>query len=505
MLKLPSWRKKFFGSIEAQLQLATGGVLLLGFSIASVATLMITRHNLVHDLEVDTSRINRLITKEAKAAILLPAMKRNRRLHQARERQTNWKHTVWLELADGTDLLPSHSEGSVPPEVIWPLVGHNTPSSTNIAHETQLIDGTTVLSLRQNTSIPGLKVGVAQNITAFSRAINQQVFLLSITWGGAVLLSLQVTALLVKRIVKPLNQLQAAAAQVNSETLPQSQIILQDSPREVVELAAAYNGLMDRLAQAWGQQQQFVGSVSHELRTPLTIISGYLQRTLRRDDGLTATQRHDLAIAADETDRMKRLLADLLTLSSSDCCRMELVRKWFYPMPLLHDVVEQSGQTLERPISFQDNSASEYSRRQILACPDQLKQVLLNLIENACKYSPKGSAINVFLHNDAAGSTISVKDHGDGILPEDLPHIFDRFYRGSNGNRKAGSGLGLSVVQLLVEAMGASIRVESTPGEGSCFYLHWPVEQAPPSPPNTPFNQHQQGLPTAHAPTVAVG
>jgi signal transduction histidine kinase len=221
--------------------------------------------------------------------------------------------------------------------------------------------------------------------------------------------------------------------------------------------------------------------VSHELRTPLTIISGYLQRTLRRDDGLTATQRHDLAIAADETDRMKRLLADLLTLSRSDCCRMELVRKWFYPMPLLHDVVEQSGQTLERPISFQDNSASEYRRRQILACPDQLKQVLLNLIENACKYSPKGSAIEVCLLNDAAGSTISVKDHGDGILPEDLPHIFDRFYRGSNGNRKAGSGLGLSVVQLLVEAMGASIRVESTAGEGSCFYLHWPLEPAAPN------------------------
>jgi two-component system sensor histidine kinase MprB len=170
---------------------------------------------------------------------------------------------------------------------------------------------------------------------------------------------------------------------------------------------------------------------------------------------------------------------------------------------LLHDVVEQSGQTLERPISFQDNSASEYSRRQILACPDQLKQVLLNLIENACKYSPNGSAIEVCLLNDAAGSTISVKDHGDGILPEDLPHIFDRFYRGSNGNRKAGSGLGLSVVQLLVEAMGASIRVESTAGEGSCFYLHWPLEPAAPNRQTSQFKRPQLEPPAAHSPSVA--
>jgi hypothetical protein len=111
--------------------------------------------------------------------------------------------------------------------------------------------------------------------------------------------------------------------------------------------------------------------------------------------------------------------------------------------------------------------------RQILACPDQLKQVLLNLIENADKYSPKDSPIEVGLLHTLAGSTIQVKDHGDGILPDELPHIFERFYRGSSSHRQAGSGLGLSVVQLLVEAMGAAIQVESSPGQGSCFSLHW--------------------------------
>ena len=471
-----NWRRHLLGSIERQLKLATGVVLLLGFSIASLGTLLVTRHNLVHDLEVDASSINRSITGEARASIALPTLERNRRLLQARERQTNWKHTVWLELADGTDLLPSHSEGSVPPEVIWELLDRQSPSANAMARETQLTDGTTVLSLRQNTPIPGLTVGVAQNITAFSRAINQQVFLLTITWGGALLLSLQVTSLLVKRIVKPLRQLGAAAADVNSETLPQSQILLKDPPREVAELANAYNALMVRLAYAWRQQQDFVGSVSHELRTPLTIISGYLQRTLRRDDNLNPTQRHDLGIAADETDRMKRLLGDLLTLSRSDCSRLELVRQRIDPLPLLQDLVDQSSHTLSRPIALEHHGPKGDGQRQILACPDQLKQVLLNLIENADKYSPKDAPIEVDLLHTLTGSTIKVRDHGDGILPEELNHIFERFYRGSNSHRQAGSGLGLSVVQLLVEAMGASIQVESSPGQGSCFSLYWPAD-----------------------------
>jgi len=473
MKQRSSWRQHLFGSIEGQLKLATGLVLLLGFSIASLGTLWVTRQNLVHDLEADSASINRSITGEAKALIALPTMERNRRLLQARERQTNWKHTVWLELADGTDLLPSHSEGSVPPEVIWELVGRHNPSATTVARETQMHDGTTVLSLRQTTPIPGLKIGVAQNITAFSRAINQQVFLLAVTWGGALLLSLQITSLLVKRIVKPLRQLGAAAADVNSETLPQSQILLNDPPLEVAELATAYNALMVRLAHAWRQQQEFVGSVSHELRTPLTIISGYLQRTLRRDGSLTATQRNDLGIAADETDRMKRLLGDLLTLSRSDCSRLELVRQRIDPLPLLQELVDQSSQTLSRPIALENHWPRAHGHRQILACPDQLKQVLLNLIENADKYSPKDSPIEVGLLHTLSGSTIQVKDHGDGILPDELPHIFERFYRGSSSHRQAGSGLGLSVVQLLVEAMGAAIQVESNPGQGSCFSLHW--------------------------------
>ena len=469
-----SWRQPFLGSIQGQLQLATGAMLLFVFSIASLGTLWITRQNLIRDLKADTSSINKSISDEAKNIISLPTLERNRRLLRERERQTNWKHTVWLELADGTHLLPSNSEGSVPPEVIWQLIGRNNPKANNLPQQTEQLDGTTVLSLRQDSIITGLKIGVAQNITAYSRAINQQVFLLAVTWAGALLVSLQFTSLLVKRIVKPLRQLEDAAAKVNSETLPQSQILLQNPPREVAELASAYNALIARLAQAWGQQQQFVSSVSHELRTPLTIISGYLQRTLRRSNNLTTNERKDLTIAADETDRMIRLLGDLLTLSRSDCSHLEVERQRFDPLPLMEDIASRCRRTLIRPITVEDRSLHNHQTRQIFACPDQLKQVLLNLIENADKYSPQNRPIELGFIEHTNGTVISIKDHGVGISSDELPRIFERFYRGSNSHRQEGSGLGLSVVQLLADAMGARIEVNSTLGEGSCFSLHWP-------------------------------
>jgi hypothetical protein len=473
---LASWRQHLLGSIEGQLQLATGSVLLLGFSIASLGTLTITHQNLVRDLEADATTIKHVITSEASAAVELPTLERNRRLLQARERQTNWKHTVWIELSDGTDLLPSHSEGSVPPDLIWQLLRDNSYQDSENIRETQLSDGTTILSLSQETTLPGLRIGVAQNITAYSRAINHQVSLLAVTWGGAMLLSLQAISLLVKKIVKPLKQLSMAAANVNSETLPQGQILLDKPPLEVADLATSYNELMGRLSQAWNQQQSFVSSVSHELRTPLTIISGYLERTLRRSKSLLPNERQDLAIAADEANRIKRLLTDLLILSRSDCSQLDLVLQLVNPLELLQDVVDQSSQSLGRAVNLAIKFSKELNQKELWTSADQLKQVLLNLIENANKYSPNNSPIEVEVTSSKNECIIRVKDYGYGIPPDELDRIFERFYRGSNSNRREGSGLGLSVVKLLVDAMGGSIQVESKPGKGSCFSLYLPLK-----------------------------
>jgi len=472
-MKLRSdWRITLPSSIEGQLQLATGVVVATGFTIASIATLWISNQNLLRQLQEQSASVNRAISKEAKPSLELPILERDRKLLQAREEQTNWQHTVWLEFDDGSHLLPSRSEGSVPPDVIWQLAGRSHPEGVGKPIYTHLSDGTTILSMVSQSEIPGLQIGVAQNITAFTSAINHQYLLLALTWGGALLLSLQLTTSLVRRIVRPLRQLSQAAGNVNSDTLPQGQIVIQDSPSEVTELAAAYNGLINRLTQAWQQQQTFVSSVSHELRTPLTIVSGYLQRTLRRSKTLQADDRNNLIIAEQEAQRMTRLLGNLLSLSRNDCHQLSLTLEVIDPLPLLEEVVALSRHTLSRPIVFDQESLRTERSNKILASPDQLKQVIINLIENADKYSAADQPVEINFKADGDEFVIAVCDHGDGIAPADLPHIFERFYRGTTSRRSSGSGLGLSIVQLFIEAMGGQIKVSSTPGQGSCFALH---------------------------------
>ena len=244
------WKKLLPSSIEGQLQLATGLVVAAGFTVASLATLWVSNQNLRKELHKQSQLVNQGISKEAKAVVELPVLERDRKLLQAREQQTNWQHTVWLELDDGSHLLPSRSEGSVPPDVIWQLASRGNRNQQSKPTYTHLSDGTTILSMVSESEIPGLQIGVAQNITAFTTAIHHQYLLLALTWGGALLLSLQLTTRLVRRIVRPLRQLSKAAATVNLDNLPQSHIAIQYSPSEVTELDAAYNKLIHRLTEA---------------------------------------------------------------------------------------------------------------------------------------------------------------------------------------------------------------------------------------------------------------
>lgn len=473
MTRRSAWSKLLPLSIEGQLQLATSLVVITGFTVASGATLWISNQNLLRQLQNQSQNVNKAISKEAKAAVELPTLERDRKLIQAREAQTNWQHTVWLELNDGSHLLPSRSEGSVPPDVIWQLAGSSNRTGQLKPTYTHLNDGTTILSIVTESELPGIQIGVAQNITAFTSAINHQYLLLAFTWGGALILSLLLTTILVRRIVRPLRQLSYAASTVTSETLPQGQILIQRSPSEVNELAAAYNDLIIRLTEAWAQQQSFVSSVSHELRTPLTIVSGYLQRTLRRSKALQTEDRENLTIIEQEVRRITRLLGNLLSLSRSDCHQLMLPLEPIDPLPLLQDVVTISSHTLGRKVVFTNKLlAFEDQSLRVQASSDPLKQVIINLVENAEKYSEIGQPIEVCLDATNNEVVISVIDQGGGISNEDLPHIFERFYRGKNKTTHSGSGLGLSIVKLFIETMGGHIEVSSTLGKGSCFAVH---------------------------------
>ena len=468
------WHRRFIRSMQQQLQLASSGVMILGFAVAAGSTLWIGNFNLQRELARDAKQVKEALNRRGEELMLLPVAERNRLLSQLRRNNTNWKQTVWIELDDGTKLLPSQAEGSVPADLVWRLVSTNQPGSLNRIVHSSLPDGVSVVSMVEPTGIPGIRLGIAQNITAYTRALGQHLTLLVISWGITLLLSLRLIGVLVSRIVKPLRQLSRSAATLKSDSLPSGSITVGNAPEEVAELSESYNSLLDRLSEAWQQQRLFVSAVSHELRTPLTIISGYLNRTLRRGTNLNEQQHKAISVAGEECTRLIHLLNDLLDLSRSDSGQLQMTRESFDPRPVVLEAIEQATNTLEHPISFHTDVKPD-DDLVMEACPERLKQVLLNLIENAHKYSAADAPIGIELSSEDISCCLAITDNGDGIAVGDLPHIFERFYRGKHSKRSGGSGLGLAVVKLLVEAMGGEISVQSSVGEGSCFTLRFPL------------------------------
>ena len=228
---------------------------------------------------------------------------------------------------------------------------------------------------------------------------------------------------------------------------------------------------LSRLSAAWEQQRQFVSNVSHELRTPLTLVDGYLQSLLRRGVNLTEAQREALEVASDEAKRTIRLLQDLLNLARADSGHLYFHFESFVVNDLVAEVVGMAEQFSNRTIAIEGTLPI-----QVRADRDSLKQVLINLIDNAMKYSEPNTLICVRLEQTATQAIIQVSDRGFGINLQQQNRIFERFYRVDEARSRlsGGSGLGLAIVKTLVEGMGGSVTVRSRPGEGSIFTVTLP-------------------------------
>jgi signal transduction histidine kinase len=238
-------------------------------------------------------------------------------------------------------------------------------------------------------------------------------------------------------------------------------------------LAKTCNMMLDRLSESWEQQRQFMGNVSHELRTPLSLVSGYLQSTLRRGSNLTEPQRDALSIAASEADRTVRLLQDLLDLARADRGYLPFQVESVELNDLLSEVANMTRQYTQREIVWQDCCHPI----KVKADRDRLQQVLINLIDNAVKYSKPGQPVTLDLEWSDRDAQIRVCDRGVGIPLQHQSRIFERFYRCEEDRCRTtgGSGLGLAIVKTLVEEMGGRVSVRSTLGEGSTFSVLLPL------------------------------
>ncbi len=241
---------------------------------------------------------------------------------------------------------------------------------------------------------------------------------------------------------------------------------------ELGELTETINDMLGRLDEAFNAQQRLVADVSHELRTPLTTIQGNLD-LLRRGAADDPTMRGEaLAAIEDQTSRMRRLVADLLLLAQADA-GLKLHRQPVELDTLLLDIYRQA-QVMARNTGVTVRLGAE-DQAIVEGDADRLRQLLLNLTDNAIKYTPAGGEVTLTLHRDDGWVAVSVEDTGVGIAAEDLPHIFERFYRADRSRtRPGGSGLGLSIAHWIAQAHGGELTVASEPGRGSTFTLHLP-------------------------------
>lgn len=245
---------------------------------------------------------------------------------------------------------------------------------------------------------------------------------------------------------------------------------------EVGRLTATINDMLGRLEESFDAQQRLVADISHELRTPLTTIQGNVDLMRRGAADDPAMRGEALAAIGNETARMRRLVNDLLLLAQADA-GLQLQLQPVEVDTLLLDVYRQ-GQVISQGTGVRVRLGAE-DQAVVLGDADRLRQLLLNLVDNAIKYTPSGGDVTLTLKRQAGWVQIGVADTGCGIPPEDRPHIFDRFYRADRSRtRPGGAGLGLSIAKWVAEAHGGELEVESEVGQGTVFTLYLPEPHA---------------------------
>ncbi len=317
-------------------------------------------------------------------------------------------------------------------------------------------------------------VQVARVLTPTAEVLQQLSNNLMLLFAIALALAAGVGYWLTGVALQPINEATATALAITrTGNLKRRVPIHKQRSDEIGALINTFNEMLDRLEELFEKQRRFTGDISHELRSPLTTILGNLS-LLRRAKNLPADEQKEMLDEMySEAERMHRLISDLLLLSQADS-GLAINRAPVELDTLLLEAYRmarrRAGDKLKIQLLHEDQAV-------VMGDADRLRQVLDNLINNAIRYTPAGGRIELSLHCTGDEAAITVADTGQGIAPEDLAHIFDRFYRADKARTRAagGTGLGLSIVKWIVDAHHGRIEVESAPGKGSTFRITLPV------------------------------
>jgi two-component system, OmpR family, sensor kinase len=313
----------------------------------------------------------------------------------------------------------------------------------------------------------------ARRLTEYDRSLGLLSRILIIAGILTTLAAFGIGWVLAGAALRPIQRITQTAQDIGNESDFSRRVSYHGPKDEVDELAMTFNSMLARLQEAYQRisyalklQRDFVADVSHELRTPLTTVRGNLA-LLRHDPPLPAGEQSDiLSDIEGESERLIRLVNDLLVLARADAGQ-NLAKEVIAIRPVVQEACKQAQLFDERREIIEQ--VADFN---VLGDRDAIKQILLIVLENALKYSHQA----VLVSTEASDSEvqISVHDHGSGIDPKTLEHIFERFYRGEVDSNIPGFGLGLPIAQSLVNAQGGSIQVESQPGSGTTVWLSLP-------------------------------
>ncbi|HEX9921908.1 MAG TPA: ATP-binding protein [Anaerolineae bacterium] len=299
----------------------------------------------------------------------------------------------------------------------------------------------------------------------FLGAVNRSVLWAGLAAGGVALV---LGSVLFFQIVRPLRSLSTAAQGIAQGDLSRrAHVGAQD---EVGRVALTFNHMVESLQRYAAERQNMIADIAHELRTPLSVIQSNLEAMV---DGVLPASPEELTSLHQETLLLNRLISDLRTLSLAEAGQLRLEKQPVDPGALVRQVGERLRlRAEEKNISLEIQAAADLP--EIQADPERLTQVITNLVDNALRYTPAGTRVTVAAQPAPGGIELLVSDTGPGIPPEELPHVFDRFWRVEKSRNRAtgGSGLGLAIVKQLIEAHGGQVQVKSEVSVGTQFRIY---------------------------------
>ena len=286
--------------------------------------------------------------------------------------------------------------------------------------------------------------------------------------------------LLVRRMLRPLEQLAHSASRIAKARDHSLRVRVQGQPNEITSLGRTINGMLQALELAYQDtqkvnelQRRFLADVSHELRTPLTIMLSSLELVEKEQGSDPEFQTNALKNIHIEAQRMARLVTRLLMLARTDGS-VPFAREPLLIIDILNEAHQQSF-PLDRELRLECSGLENLDDAAVSGNADYLKQVFLIVLENAYKYTPAGGKITLSGERRGQELSIAIADTGIGIAEEDIPRLFERFYRARNTRELPGMGLGLSIAQSILAQHDGTISVKSISGQGSCFTICLPL------------------------------